>query len=61
MPVEILGLSDVPDAGETFYVVEDEKTAKEITLRRHEQLKYEKLHAKSKITLEDLYSQIKEG
>ncbi|MCA9409272.1 MAG: translation initiation factor IF-2 [Candidatus Omnitrophica bacterium] len=61
MPVEVLGLPDIPEAGEKFYVVEDEKQAREIALKRQEQIKHEKLHSKSKITLEDLYSQIEEG
>lgn len=61
MPVEILGLSDVPEAGERFYVVEDEKQAKEISLRKQEQAKKKKLSAHQRITLEDLYSQIQEG
>lgn len=61
-PVEILGLSGVPHAGERFYVVENEKKAKEIVLAR--ELKVSSLKAKgapAKITLEDLYSRIKEG
>ncbi len=60
-PVEILGLPHVPEAGERFYVVEDEKTAKEITTTRQELLKNEKLKSSQKITLEDLYSQIQAG
>ena len=61
MPVEILGLPGVPDAGEMFYVVENEDQAREITSVRVEQLKHERLHATSKITLEDLYTQIQQG
>ncbi len=61
MPVEILGLPGVPDAGEMFYVVENEEQAREITSVRVEQLKHERLHATSKITLEDLYTQIQQG
>jgi len=60
-PVEILGLPAVPEAGEMFYVVEDEKRAKEIMDRRQAQLKDEKLRSSKRITLEDLYSQIQEG
>ncbi|MFH1854663.1 MAG: translation initiation factor IF-2 [Candidatus Omnitrophota bacterium] len=61
-PVEILGLSGVPLAGEKFYVVSDEKKAKEIITVR--QLKFEKKKLENqtqKITLEDLYNKIKEG
>jgi len=61
MPVEILGLSDVPEAGDSFYVVEDEKQAKEISFKRQEELKDKKLHTFQKVTLEDLYSQLKDG
>ena len=58
---EILGLPAVPEAGDIFYVVETEKTAKEIAGKRQDQIKQQKLQSTSKITLEDLYSQIKEG
>lgn len=61
MPVEILGLPEVPEAGEKFYVVEDEHKAREITAKRKEYLKDKKLNAYQKITLEDLYSQIQSG
>ncbi len=60
-PAEILGLSGVPEAGEVFYVVEDEKTAKDIALKRAIEIKNKKLQASQKVTLEDLYSQIKQG
>jgi len=61
MPVEMIGLSDVPEAGDSFYVVEDERTAKEISMKRQEELKNKKLHVAQKITLENLYSQLEEG
>ncbi len=61
MPVEILGLPGVPDAGELFYVVEDERHARDIAYRRRDQIKEQKIQSYSKITLEDLYSQIQEG
>jgi len=60
-PVEVLGLSDVPEAGELFYAVEGEKQAREITQRRQEFLKDKKLHATPKVTLEDLHVQLQEG
>ncbi len=60
-PVEILGLSEVPAAGEIFYVVEDERKAREITKVREEKLKNERLAATAKVSLEDLYSQIQAG
>lgn len=61
-PVAIVGLPAVPAAGEIFYVVENEKQAKEIAAAREEQFKNQRLQsAASRITLEDLYSQIQEG
>jgi translation initiation factor IF-2 len=60
-PVEILGLPGVPEAGENFYVVEEEKQAKAITNTRQEFLKDERLSSMKKVSLEDLYSQIQEG
>jgi translation initiation factor IF-2 len=61
MPVEIMGLSNVPDAGEMFYAVSDEKQARDISFRRQEQIKNKKLQESQKVTLEDLYSQLQEG
>jgi translation initiation factor IF-2 len=61
MPVEILGLPGVPEAGEMFYVVEDEKQGREISFRRQQQLRDQKHGSFKKITLEDLYSQVQEG
>ena len=61
MPAEILGLSGVPEAGEKFYAIDDEKIGREIVTRRQDQIKAQKLQPTQKITLEDLYAQIKEG
>ncbi len=60
-PVEILGLPGVPEAGEKFYVVEDEKQAREITFARREQMRKERLRTSYKITLEDVYARIQAG
>ncbi|MFH1640575.1 MAG: translation initiation factor IF-2, partial [Candidatus Omnitrophota bacterium] len=60
-PVEILGLSNVPQAGEQFFVVEDEKTAKELASIRQEEDRKEQVKAIRRINLEDLHAQIKEG
>lgn len=60
MPVEVLGLPQVPDAGEQFYVIETERRARDITFARQEQIKSERLQS-SKMSLEDLYSKIQEG
>lgn len=61
MPVEILGLPDVPEAGELFYVVEDEKKAREIAYKRRDEIKNKKFQSSNRITLEDLYGQMEQG
>jgi len=61
-PVEVLGLSDVPQAGDVFYGVEDAKVAREIAARRTEARKDNRLVGAMKhITLDNLFDQIKEG
>lgn len=59
--VEILGLNEVPNAGDTFVVVGSEKEAREIAEKRKEKLRDDYIKATSKIHLEDLFSQMKEG
>ena len=62
MPVEILGLSDVPSAGEVFIVHENDKSAKSYADTYMAQHKEEMLaDTKSRMSLDDLFSQIKEG
>jgi translation initiation factor IF-2 len=61
MPVEVLGLSGVPQAGENFFAVKDEKKAKELFLKRQTHLREKSLRSKRRITLEDLYSRIQDG
>jgi len=61
MPVEIIGLSEVPGAGEVFYVTTDDKVTKSLAERRRQTLREEQLKASSRITLDDLFSQIQEG
>ncbi len=61
-PVEILGLSDVPSAGEVFLAHDNDKTAKSYADTYLAQNKERKLEeTKSKMSLDDLFSQIKEG
>ena len=61
-PVEILGLSGVPLAGEKFYAVKDEKEARDIvTVRRMEADKKKHEAGAQKISLEDLYNRIQAG
>jgi translation initiation factor IF-2 len=61
-PVEILGLSDVPNAGEIFIAHENDKTAKSFAETFIAQNKEKKLEeTKSKMSLDDLFSKIQEG
>jgi len=64
MPVEITGLSGVPEAGDKIYVVNDEKKAKEILNQKQDEQKRQRLEStlqRSHLHLEDLYAKIKEG
>lgn len=61
IPVEVLGLSEVPAAGDRFNEVEDEKTARAIAEERKEKVKLEIQKSAHRVSLEDLYDQIKEG
>ncbi|MBN1405910.1 MAG: translation initiation factor IF-2 [Candidatus Omnitrophica bacterium] len=62
MPVEILGLSGVPQAGDQFFVVSDERKAREIVDVRQRKAKEEKGYSSMRrISLEDLYSEIQKG
>ena len=61
-PVEILGLNDVPNAGEVFLAHDSDKTAKSYAETFVAQNKEKKLEeTKSKMSLDDLFSQIQEG
>ena len=59
--VEILGLSDVPAAGDAFNAVRDDKTAREIANNRKEKMREEVLAKNASMTLDKLFSQIQEG
>jgi translation initiation factor IF-2 len=60
-PVEIVGLSEVPDAGEIFYAIEDEKVAKHLAEDRKNKQRDEQLRPSVGVKLEDLFSHIQEG
>lgn len=60
-PVEITGLGEVPDAGDTFNAVADEKLARELVEQRKHQAKEEIFSQQTKVTLDNLFSQISEG
>jgi translation initiation factor IF-2 len=60
-PVEVLGLSGVPTAGDDFNVVSDEKSAKEVAGHRAEKARAKELGSVKKATLEDLFAKAKSG
>ncbi|WP_338834769.1 Translation initiation factor IF-2 [Moorella humiferrea] len=61
MPVEVLGLSDLPQAGDIFQVVEDEKLARQIAALRQEEHRQEEFKAAAKTSLDDLFKQMEAG
>ena len=61
VPVEVIGLSEVPSAGDLFYAVEDERMARELVEQRKAQEKDAANAAVHKVSLEDLFSQIEAG
>ena len=60
-PVEIIGLSNIPSAGDPFQVTEDEKTARSIAAKRQELERLGENSSRNKVTLENLNEKIKEG
>lgn len=60
-PVEIQGLSEVPEAGEAFHVVEDEKIARQVATARVNERKAENIKQRTRVNLDDLFNRIKEG
>ncbi len=61
VPVEITGLRDAPNAGDVFNVVEDERMARELVEQRKEENKKATTGGERKVSLNDLFAQIKEG
>ena len=60
-PIEVLGFADVPAAGDTFAVVEDERKARHISSIRQEKLRTKQLSQTNRVTLDDLYRRISAG
>ena len=60
-PVEVTGLTEVPEAGDTFYEVKDEKTAKHLIERRKRQAREKSINQTARVSLNDLFSQIEKG
>ncbi len=61
IPVEIAGMSEVPGAGDVFNAVADERMARELVEERKQQAKERTLGVAKKVTLDDLFAQIKQG
>ena len=61
VPVELIGLAEVPTAGDEFNAVEDERMARELADNRRNKAKEEEFKANSRASLNDLFNQISEG
>lgn len=61
VPVEIMGLDEVPKAGDVFHMVSDERLARELVEQRKRQEKEEMFQAIQKVTLDNLFDQLQEG
>ncbi len=61
VPVEILGLDEVPEGGDLFYAVENERMAKSVVEKRKQKAKEERIGLKSVVTLDDFFDKVKEG
>ena len=61
VPVEIMGLAEVPEAGDEFNAVEDEKMARELADQRREKAKEANFKANARASLNELFAQISEG
>ena len=60
-PVEILGLAGVPEAGDEFFSVKDEKKARTLSLLKQDEKRLTKLGSSQRMSLEDLYKRIQDG
>ena len=61
MPVEVLGMEEMPNAGDPFQVTENEKEARAISTKRQELKRFEDAKAVKKVTLDNLYSTIEQN
>ena len=61
VPVEITGLDDVPEGGDVFNAVSDERLARELVQQRRTEQKEEKFNSRTKVTLDNLFDQMKQG
>jgi translation initiation factor IF-2 len=61
MPVEVAGFTGLPEAGEAFIILDDERSAKQIGIYRQQKKRERELARSSKVSLEELYAKIQEG
>lgn len=61
VPVEIMGLAEVPNAGDIFDAVSDERLARELVEQRKNEAKEEQFKSQQKVTLDNLFDSLKEG
>jgi len=61
VPVEIIGLDELPEAGDVFYVIDEERAARQLAAKRQQYKRETELRKNQKVTLDDLFNRIKEG
>jgi len=61
MPVQVLGFSEVPQAGDVFVKVEDERVAKHLAMRRQMKRREEEMKTTARVSLDDFFKHIQEG
>ncbi len=61
VPVEVVGLNEVPVGGDIFYAVTDEKKARSVVEKRKQKIKDENTVSRQAVSLDALFDQIKEG
>ena len=61
VPIEIIGLSEIPEAGDEFNAVEDEKMARQLSEQRKSEAKEESFRQSARMNLDDLFARIGEG
>ena len=61
VPVEIIGLSEVPEGGDIFHAVNDEKKARAVVEKRKEKIKSDSIQSRAAVSLDALFDQIKQG
>ena len=61
VPVEIIGLSEVPEGGDLLYAVDDERKAKAVVEKRKEKIKEDSIKSRAAVSLDALFDQIKQG